>query len=204
MLGSETMKKEWQLGKKVGTQALTIIDRGDIKGSGFVPFDDEGNRARTNLIIKDGILTGRLHSAFTSTQLEEPVTGNARAMNFEFEPIVRMTTTYIDKGSFTKEELFAGVKEGIYIDNINHGSGMSTFTIAPNTAYYIRDGKIAEPVMVSVVSGNVMETLHHIDGISNEVELLSFVTGGCGKMEQYPLPVGFGGPYIRVNHIQVQ
>jgi TldD protein len=204
MLGSETMKKEWELGKKVGVDTLTIIDRGDLRGSGYVPFDDEGNKARVNYIVKEGTLTGRLHSASTSAQLEEGITGNARAMNFEFEPIVRMTSTYIDKGPLTKEELFTGVKDGIYIDNINHGSGMSTFTIAPSTAYRIRDGKIAEPVMISVVSGNVMETLHHIDGISNEVENLSFVGGGCGKMEQYPLPVGFGGPYIRVNHIQVQ
>ena len=204
MLGSEAMKKEWELGKKVGVETLTIIDRGDLNGSGYVPFDDEGNRARVNPIVKDGILTGRLHSALTSAALKENLTGNARAVNFEFEPIVRMTTTYIDKGPLTKEALFKGVKDGIYIEDIKHGFGMSTFTIAPSTAYRIREGKIAEPVMISVVSGNVMETLYHIDGISNEVETFSFVSGGCGKMEQYPLPVGFGGPYIRVNHIQVQ
>ena len=35
------------------------------------------------------------------------------------------------------------------------------------------------------------------------VEIKSFGTGGCGKMEQYPLRVGFGG-YVRVNGINVQ
>ncbi|HAZ37966.1 MAG TPA: TldD/PmbA family protein, partial [Clostridiaceae bacterium] len=62
----------------------------------------------------------------------------------------------------------------------------------------------AEPVNISVVTGNVFKTLSEIDGVSNELELLSFVTGGCGKMEQYPLPVGFGGPYVRVNNLNVQ
>ena len=38
----------------------------------------------------------------------------------------------------------------------------------------------------------------------HEIELMAFSTGGCGKMEQFPLPVGFGGPYIRVNNINVQ
>lgn len=204
MIGDETMKNEWAIGSKVGAPILNIIDTGCIEGSGYVPFDDEGCRARENYIIKDGILIGRLHSAYTAAALDEEPTGNARAMNFEYEPIVRMTNTYIDKGTHTKEELFKGVKKGIYIDNILHGSGMTTFTIAPSRAYMIRDGKLAEPVKISVITGNVMKTLNEIDGVSNTVELCSFGMGGCGKMEQFPLRVGFGGPYVRVNGINVQ
>lgn len=204
MVGDETMKREWSLGKKVGADMLTIVDDGNEPGSGFVPFDDDGTRAKKTYLIKNGVLTGRLHSGSTAAILEEELTGNARAINFEYEPIVRMTTTYIESGSETREELFGKVKNGIYIDTIKHGSGMSTFTIAPSLAYMIRDGKIAEPVNISVITGNVFKTLNDIDGVSNEVELLSFVTGGCGKMEQYPLPVGFGGPYVRVKNINVQ
>lgn len=204
MIGDETMKREWAIGKQVGAPLLSIIDTGLMEGSGYVPYDDEGCRAKKNYIIKDGILTGRLHSAATAASLEEAPTGNARAMNFEFEPIVRMTTTYIDRGTMTKDELIAGVSNGIYIDSIYHGSGMTTFTIAPQRAYMIRDGKLAEPVKIAVITGNVMKTLGEIDGVSDQVEIYSFALGGCGKMEQYPLPVGFGGPYIRVNGINVQ
>lgn len=204
MVGDETMMKEWTIGKKVGVDNLSIVDRGDYLGSGFVPFDDEGTKAKKTYLIKDGILAGRLHSSTTAASLNEELTGNARAKNFEFEPIVRMTTTYIDAGDKTKEELISEIDEGILVEKVKHGSGMSTFTIAPSISYMIRNGKIAEPVNVSVVSGNVMETLYNIDGISKEIELLSFSLGGCGKFEQYPLPVGFGGPYIRVNNITVQ
>ena len=204
MLGSEVMKAEWAIGKKVGVDQLTIVDRGDIEGSGYTPFDDEGNKARVNYLIKDGHLAGRLHTSSTATLLEEDITGNSRAMNFEFEPIVRMTTTYVDKGNLTKEELFAGVEEGIYVEGISHGSGMTAFTIAPRRAYRIHKGQIAEPLTVAVVTGDVMKTLHLIDGISDQVELSSFSGGGCGKMEQFPLPVGFGGPYIRVQNLDVQ
>lgn len=204
MVGDETMKKEWVLGKKVGANILNIIDTGSIEGAGYVPFDDEGTKCQKNYIIKDGILTGRLHSSTTATILEEELTGNARALNFLYEPLVRMTTTFIDKGSETKESLFKKIKKGIFIDTIRHGSGMTTFTIAPSRAYMIRDGKISEPVKISVITGNVMSTLNKIDGISDKVELFSFALGGCGKMEQYPLKVGLGGPYIRVNEINVQ
>lgn len=204
MVGDETMKREWQNGKVVGSQNLNIVDTGLIEGAGYVPFDDEGTKARTNYIVKNGVLTGRQHSCNTAMALDEGLTGNARAVSFEYEPIVRMTTTYIEAGTQTMEELVSSIEEGIYIDSIKHGSGMTTFTIAPNRAYMIRNGRIAEPVRISVITGNVMKTLHEIDGFSNEVELFSFPLGGCGKMEQFPLSVGFGGPYIRVNGINVQ
>ena len=204
MVGDEAMMKEWAIGKKVGSDNLSIVDDGSVMGSGFVPFDDEGTKSKKTYLIKDGLLSGRLHSSVTAASLQESTTGNARALDFEFEPIVRMTTTYIEAGDRTKEELISEVKEGILIEDIKHGSGMSTFTIAPRIAYMIRDGKVSEPVNIAVISGNVMKTLHEIDGISKEIEILSFSLGGCGKMEQAPLPVGLGGPYIRVNNITVQ
>jgi TldD protein len=204
MIGDETMMKEWAIGKKVGADNLSIVDTGDVLGSGFVPFDDEGTKSRKTYLIKNGILAGRLHSTTTAESLNEDLTGNARAINFEFEPIVRMTNTYIEPGDKTKEELISEVELGILVEDVNHGTGMSTFTIAPNISYMIRDGKIAEPVNISVITGNVMETLYEIDGISKELEILTFALGGCGKMEQFPLPVGIGGPYIRVKNVNVQ
>ena len=204
MVGDENMKREWAIGTRVGAELLNIVDTGMEEGSGYVPFDDEGTRAKKTYLIRDGILSGRLHSAMTAAALKEELTGNARAVSFQFEPIVRMTATYVEPGKSTKEELIAGVKKGIYISDYNHGSGMSTFTIAPNKAYMIRDGHLAEPVKISVITGNVMHTLHEIDGLSAEFELCSFALGGCGKMEQFPLRVGMGGPYVRVKRLTVQ
>ena len=204
MIGDEETKKEWTLGKKIGPDDLTIIDSGHEQGMGYVSFDDEGNAAADTYLIKNGVLTGRLHSSESAADLEESVTGNARAMNFEYEPIVRMTTTYIDNGAKTMEQLISEIEYGIYVKNINHGSGMSTFTLGPSLAYYIKDGKIDKPVRVSVVSGNVFEALSNVDGIADDREMSAFVTGGCGKMDQYPLSVGFGGPHIRIRNMQVQ
>ena len=204
MLSDETMRDEWQIGKKVGSKILSIAECGELSGSGYVPFDDEGTAARKNYLIKNGVLAGRLHSALTATVLGEELTGNARAIDCTFEPIVRMTNTYIEPGDLTFDELIAPIKKGYFIKTISHGSGMSTFTIAPRVAYEIIDGKIARPVQISVITGNVFETLGLIDGLTNKTEMLSFATGGCGKMEQSGLPVGFGGPYVRVSSMNVQ
>ena len=204
MLGDETMKKEWQIGKKVGSDCLSILESGTFDGCGYVPYDDEGTKATKTYLIKDGVLAGRLHSAETAAALEESVTGNARSIGIGYEPIVRMTTTVIESGDKTLEQLVAGVKKGYFIKTIKHGSGLSVFTIAPNISYEITDGKIGRPVKISVISGDVFETLGLIDGLSDRTEILSFVTGGCGKMEQYPLPVGFGAPYVSVSKMKVQ
>ena len=204
MLADEGIAKEWTIGKTVASPLLSIVDCGKEKGCGYCPYDDEGTHARKNYLIKNGVLTGRLHDGETAAYLKEKLTGNARAVGCGYEPIVRMTTTYIERGAYTKDGLFAGVKHGYFIKSINHGSGMSKFTIAPHVAYEIVDGKIGAPAKISVISGDVFTTLGLIDGLSDKVELLSFVTGGCGKMEQSGLPVGFGGPYVRVSQMFVQ
>lgn len=204
MLGDEHMLEEWYLGRSVGSKILSIVDDGSIKSVGYVPFDDEGTKSRETHLIKDGKLSGRLHSCVTAASLNEEPTGNARAVSFEYEPIVRMSTTYIRPGNQKLEQLIEGIEEGILVESLNHGSGMSTFTLAPARSYMIRNGKISEPVRISVVTGSVFQTLNEIDGLSDDLEILSFSLGGCGKMEQFPLPVSFGGPYVRVKTLNVQ
>lgn len=204
MIGDETMKKEWALGTKVGSDILSIYDSGLEEGSGYVPFDDEGTKAQKTYLIKNGVLTGRLHSATTAACLDESVTGNARAVDCDYEPIVRMTSTIIEAGDTPKEELFKKIKHGYFIKDYKHGSGMSTFTIAPNLAYEINDGKIGKPVKIAVITGNVFETLNLIDGVSDKAEINSSAFGGCGKMEQFPLNVSHGGPYVSISKMTVQ
>ncbi|HPM02314.1 MAG TPA: TldD/PmbA family protein [Candidatus Cloacimonadota bacterium] len=204
MLGDDSMKKEWEIGKKVGSDILSIVDWGDMpECRGFTPFDDDGNPAQKNYLIKNGILRGRLHSEDTAQILNEAVTGNARAVNFFYEPIVRMTNTYIEAGTDTFESLIEKTNNGFYIDSINHGSGLSTFTLAVNRAWRIENGKITEPVKINMITGTVFQTLNDIDGLSNEVVMSSATLGGCGKNEQSPLPVSHGGPKVSVKEMMV-
>lgn len=203
MLGDESMLESWPIGKSVGAPLLSIIDDGSVMGRGYVPFDDEGQPAKCTHLIENGVLRGRLHSAPTAAALDEATTGNARAMSFLFEPIVRMTNTWIAPGTLTKDELFAGVEDGYFIETVKHGSGMSTFTMAPSLAWKIEQGKITKPVRISVATGTVFDTLQEIDGVSDTLELEWSTAGGCGKMEQFPLPVGLGGPYVRVRRLHL-
>lgn len=115
-----------------------------------------------------------------------------------------MTNTVIQEGELPLEKLFGAVKRGYFIKSVRHGSGMSTFTLAPGLCYEIIDGRIGKPVKIAVITGSVFETLGLINGLSDKCEIHAFVTGGCGKMEQYPLSVGMGGPYVSVSAMRVQ
>jgi TldD protein len=203
MLGDPAMLDEWKIGTKVASDIVSIVDTGGVFGSGYMPYDDEGQRTGEAHLIKNGELTGRLHSSMTAAALGEKPTANARAISFRFEPIVRMTTTTIAAGDSSKAELFSGVEDGFFIETVKHGSGMSTFTIAPGLCWRIRNGEIAEPVRIAVMTGTVFDTLGEIDGLSDEVERPFMVGGGCGKMEQWPLSVSFGGPYVRVRRMNL-
>ena len=167
---------------------------------GYIAYDDEGTRVRETWLIKNGVLTGRLHDAKSASVLGEELTGNSRAQDFSFVPLVRMTNTYMMPGDSSPEEIIAGVKDGIYIYNVNYGTGQGTFTLQPNICYRIRDGKLAGPLRVNVVTGSVFQALFDIDAVGNDFEICD--TSTCGKGGQ-SMPVSDGGPTIRVKSLNV-
>ena len=200
MLNDKTLQDEWVMGKQVGNAKVSICDRGDLPNNGYLPYDDEGNKASVTWLIRDGVLSGRLHDSKSAAVLKEKVTGNARAEGVYHTPMVRMTNTFMEKGTDKAEDMIAGVKDGIYIYAVDYGTGMSTFTMQPNLCYRIRDGKLCEPVRVHVVTGSVFETLFDIDAVGDDFVLFNTFT--CGKNGQ-SAPVSAGGPTIRVKKLNV-
>ena len=199
MLNDKTLRDEWTMGKLVANKKVSIVDEGDSMHHGYCPYDDEGNKKKEIYLIKDGILSGRLHDAKSAAILGEEPTGNARAQDYNCTPLVRMTNTYMLAGPDKPEDIIKGVKDGIYVYDWNYGTGNSTFTIQPQKCYRIRDGKLCEPLRVNVVTGNVFQTLFDIDAVGND---LQFFSGTCGKGGQ-SLPTATGGPTIRVKKLTI-
>ncbi len=199
------MQEIMVLGKRFGVDNLNIIDDGSLPGGlGTHPYDYEGVPTRKNYLIKEGILVGRLHSRETAAKLSEPVTGNARAVHFQHPPIVRMTNTYIENGTIPFNEMIKDIKLGVYaIKAIGGETALEMFSFSAAYGYMIRDGQVAELVRDVVLTGNVFETLLHIDRIGNDLGWDANGPGGCGKYDQHPLRVGLGGPHIRIQNCVV-
>ena len=195
---NDRLKEVMVLGRKFGGEHLNIVDGAAVSGlRGSYKYDDEGVPATRSYLIKEGELVGRLHSRETAAKMGEAPSGNARAIDFRFEPIVRMTNTFIEPGSTTFEEMISDVKEGVYACDWYGGmTSMEMFTFSAREAYMIRDGKVAELLRPVTLSGNVFETLKNLDAVGNDLDMNQ--GGGCGKGGQSPLPVSNGSPHIRI------
>ncbi|MEA5496334.1 TldD/PmbA family protein [Limnoraphis robusta] len=191
------------LGRQFGPKNLQIFDGAEPPGHrGSYFYDDEGTPGTTTQLIKDGALVGRLHSRETAGKLGETPTGNARCINYHYPPLVRMTNTWIERGDTAVEDLFSEVKEGVYARNWLGGmTNGEMFTFSAGEAWMIRNGKLAEPVRDVTLSGNVFTTLADIEAIGNDFYWDE--SGGCGKGGQNGLPVGCGGPSLRIRNVVV-
>ncbi len=205
---NERMKEIMVLGRQFGQPHLNIGDGAAVPGlRGSFKYDDEGVPAHKTDLIREGVLVGRLHSRETAGKMDEQPTGNARAIDYRFPPIVRMTNTYIEKGDRSFPDLIADIKLGVYAKNWFGGTtSMEMFTFSAGEAYMIRDGKIAELLRPVRLTGNLFTTLLNIDALGNDMRFPTGAGepagwnqgGGCGKRGQSPLPVSNGSPHIRI------
>jgi len=200
---NDRLRQIMVLGKQFGSEKLNIVDSAAVPGlRGSYKYDDEGVPATKTYLIREGKLVGRLHSRETAARMGEKPTGNARAINYHYPPIVRMTNTYIEPGSASFDDIISDIKEGVYAKNWFGGTtAMEMFTFSAGEAYMIRNGRLAEALRPVVLSGNVFTTLNLIDAIGNDLEMNQ--GGGCGKGVQMPLPVSNGSPHIRIRQCLV-
>ncbi|MEW6096149.1 MAG: TldD/PmbA family protein [bacterium] len=201
---NEKMEELMKIGKRFGGDELSIVDDATIpEEAGSYCYDDEGIPAAKTYLIKNGIFSNRLHSRETSSKMGEKVTGNARAINYNYEPIVRMSNTYLEPQNITFEEMIKDIKEGIYAKSyIGGNTDCEMFTFSAQQAYLIKNGKISDLLRDVVLTGNVFETLMNIEAIGNDLVLFGGL-GGCGKNGQSPLPVSCGGTYVRIKNVVI-
>ncbi|HQU31655.1 MAG: TldD/PmbA family protein [Planctomycetia bacterium] len=201
---NKKMREIMVIGKRFGIDALSIVDDGSLVGeAGYNKYDNEGTPTQKTYLIKDGILTSRLHSRETAAKMNEKPTGNARAIGYAHAPIVRMTNTYMEPRGYAFEKMLSEVDNGIYaVGALGGQTNMEMFTFSAEEAYMIRNGKLQEKVRDVVLTGNVFETLMNIDAIGDNLEIYGGL-GGCGKGGQSPLRVSDGGPHVRIKNVVI-
>ncbi len=198
------LAKIMTLGNEFGMADLQVVDEGYIPGGrGNVPYDDEGVRHEKTHLIKDGHLHSLMHSRETAAKMGAQPTGNARAVSYEYEPIVRMTNTYIENGTFSFEDMIKDVERGVYaVDAYGGQTEFEQFSFSAAYAYEIVNGEVGGLLRNVVLSGNLFETMRSIDAIGTDLKISGGV-GGCGKGGQNPLPVTTGAPHIRIRNVTI-
>jgi len=187
------------LGKQVASELTTIIDSSKLSGGyGSYVFDDEGIPAKENVLVKNGGLERFLTDRYTASALKCETTASSRIESYLTKHFVRMSNTYFAGGDMTVEELIEPIKRGVMLVKASFGMEdplAGGIQCTSSKGYLIEHGKATTPLTEISLSGNVIEVLKSIDGVG---KTLNFGVGTCGKGSEDYVPVGDGGPYLRI------
>lgn len=192
-----------RIGEKVASDLVTYIDDGTLENEwGSITVDDEGEKARKNVLIENGILKGYLIDKFNGRRMKMESTGSSRRESYRFAPTSRMTNTYIANGKSTPAEIIANTENGIYAKYMGGGQvnpATGDYNFAVMEAYLVKDGKIDKPIKGATLIGNGPETIKLVDMVGNN---LAHGAGMCGSLSG-SIPVNVGQPMIRVSEMTV-
>ena len=163
-----------KLHQKIASSKLTISEKPLQKNFFFSYFDDEGVATMPKDIVKKGVLNTYLYNRETAKKDGVETTGNGvwagNKIGIGFCNIV------VKGSKHTFEEMIAPIKEGVYITEIEGlGTGMNSQSgdfSCQAQGYMIRDGKLAEPLNLITLSGNLLKMLNDIKGFDNRMKLM--------------------------------
>lgn len=188
-----------KIGTRVASEIVTLCDSGASVYSdgagGTLRVDDEGVVAQTTTIIKNGVLESYLHDRESAARNQVAPTGNARAWEFDNEPLIRMRNTYIAPGESSLDEMIAAIDDGYLLDGAANGQADSNgeFMFGTREAYRIVKGKRGPLLRGVNISGQAFDVLRSVDQVGRDFRW-DLGSGHCGKGQ--PAKVDAGGPWI--------
>lgn len=191
------------LGKKIATSKVTLIDDGTIPnmwGSNLI--DDEGNSTKKNVLIEKGVLKSFLVDELHKNKMNMLPNGCGRRENYNYAPTSRMSNTYLKPGTDTFEDMLKGIKLGVYCERMSGGTvtpATGDFNFAVETARLIEDGKLTKRIKGITLIGNSKDILQNVEMVSSDLKIDS---GYCGSKSGM-IYVTIGQPTIKVSKILV-
>jgi len=189
-----------KLGEKIGSENLNVFDDPTIKESlGWYQFDDEGIETKKTTLVEKGVLKNHMQNRETAIDFDSIPTGNMRATNYRFMPLIRMACTCIGNGDRNVNEIIKDVKHGYLISNMKIPSidmKRYNWSISCQYAQRIENGEITDLLRDVIVMGTAPEFFESIDACGNDFTVRPITNCGKGDPMQSMI-MGNGGPTIR-------
>lgn len=162
-----------KVGEKVFGDNITIVDDPlDVRSSEVQSFDDEGVASVKTEVVKNGVLETYLHNLETASIFKTKSTSNGVKAGVAGAVGVGTTNFYLESTGQSFDELLELGQDGVYVTELMGAhAGVDTlsgaFSLQAN-GFRIRDGKLAEPLNLMIVSGNIKDVFNNVLGVSNE------------------------------------
>lgn len=161
-----------KLGVQIASEKLTLIEdplsnKTPVRRS----FDNEGVPTMKKEFVKDGTLTTYFHSLKSAKKDGVLPTGNV------FESKCVPLNVIVEPGSKSFDDLLKDLDSGLVITALDGlHSGVRTvsgdFSVSA-LGYQVEGGKIVKPVEQITISGNFIDLLRRIEGVGNDIKLVS-------------------------------
>jgi TldD protein len=189
-----------KLGEKIGSENLNVFDDPTIEESlGWYQFDDEGVETKKTTLVEKGVLKNHMQNRETAEIFNSAPTGNMRATNYRFMPLIRMACTCIGNGDWDVPEIIKDVKHGYLISNMKIPSidmKRYNWSISCQYAQKIENGEITDLLRDVIVMGTAPKFFESIDACGNDFTVRPITNCGKGDPTQSMI-MGNGGPTIR-------
>lgn len=169
-----------KIGQEIVSPLITIIDDATLEdGPASRPFDAEGVKSSSVVIIENGILNTYVCDAYAAKRLDAKVTGNA-GRDYQSVPSVSASNLFLKNGKDTPQDIIKSVKSGLYLTEM-FGAGVNSVTgdfSQGASGFWIENGKLTFPVQEITIAGNVLKVLKNVQAIGND---LSFKLGSIAS-----------------------
>lgn len=158
-----------KVGKRVASEAVTLVDDGSADSIARKKFDAEGVPTRRNVLIHKGILKTYLHNTTTAKRFRTKTTGNAGLI------APGPHAVFVKPGDRKKDELFNEVKDGLWLTNTWYTRYQSYVTgdlstLPRDGIFRIRNGEIVEAWKNIRLTDNLLHLLKNVVALSDRPE----------------------------------
>jgi predicted Zn-dependent protease len=170
-------------------------------------FDDEGQPAHREFLIRHGILLRALGSLPSQVRADLPGVANARACSWNRPPIDRMANLNLEPGDASLEEMIAAVERGVYMQTNCSWSiddSRNKFQFGCEWGRLIEDGELTTVVKKPNYRGFSATFWRSLKMVGNLDTFAVMGTPNCGKGEpNQVIRVGHASPACLFTDVEV-
>ena len=164
---------EGKLEQKVASSKLTIEEKPLEKNIFFSYFDGEGVATKNKVVVKNGVLKTYFYNRETAKKDGVESTGNGIWGGGKVG--TGYGNVFVKPGKQSFDEMIAEIKDGVYITSVaGLGTGMNSTSgdfSCQAEGFHIVDGKLAEPLNLITLSGNLLKMLRDLKGFASDVKM---------------------------------